>query len=183
MDEIVTSFARSRPLSLTQTVEWLRPLSEEKLYNWLAQALEKRSSDATQPHTQWDIDTFIVDVYRECDPALQLRLRSAFASLLESFVPSLTPNKNAAYLSALLTLASNLRNKRVKERLRRWLYADMFKDWDYLGANLHGDLILATSVYDVMTSGYITLRPCFRANPFFRRWRVIPIGRFWILWA
>jgi hypothetical protein len=25
----------------------------------------------------------------------------------------------------------------------------MFKDWDYLGANLHGDLILATSVYDV----------------------------------
>jgi hypothetical protein len=148
MDDTVNSFARPQLLSLTQAVEWLRPLSEEKLYDWLAQALEKRPANGIQPHTQWDIDTFIVDVYRECDPALQLRLRSAFASLLESFVPSVTPNKNAEYLSALLTLASNFRSKRVKERLRRWLYADMFKDLDYLGANLHGDLILATSVYD-----------------------------------
>jgi len=106
MDETVKSFAQSQLLSLTQVVEWLRPLSEEKLYDWLAQALEKRHASATQPHTQWDIDTFIVDVYRECDPGLQLRLRSAFASLLESFIPTLTPNKNAAYLSALLTLAS-----------------------------------------------------------------------------
>ena len=149
MDETVKSFAQSQLLSLTQAVEWLRPLSEEKLYDWLAEALEKGRANATPPHTQWDIDTFLVDVYRECDPGLQLRLRSAFASLLESFVPSLTPNKNAAYLSALLTLGSNLRSKRVKERLRRWLYADMFKDSYYLGANLHGDLILATSVYDV----------------------------------
>ncbi|HKR11607.1 MAG TPA: hypothetical protein VJT15_06105 [Pyrinomonadaceae bacterium] len=167
MDKIVSSFSRSRLFTLTQAAQLLRPLSDQQLYNWLVQALDEGSTDENQPQSRWDLDAFIVDVYRECDPSLQLRLRSAFDNLLESFVPSLTPNKNAAYLSALLTLASNFRSKRVKERLRRWLYDDMFNDLYYRGANLHGRLIVATSVYDVDEEWLNHLKNVLPGKPFF----------------
>jgi hypothetical protein len=167
MDENESLVPRPQLLSLSQTVEWLRARPDEELYKWLADGLAETASETARPHSQVDLDTFIVDVYREADPALQQRLGLALASLLESYVPSLTPNKNAAYLSGLLTLSSNFRNKRVRERLRRWLYVDMFKDWNYRGDNLLGVLIAATSVYDSDEEWLHHIRHILPTKPFF----------------
>jgi hypothetical protein len=170
MDDTASSSPHIQLLSLSQAVEWLRPQSEDQMCKWLGESLEKKPIEVSQPHTQFAIEAFIVDIYRECDPSLKQRLASAFANLLEAFVPNLTPNEAAAeYLSGLLTLASNFRSKRVRERLRRWLYTDMFKDWEQSGANLHGELILATSVYDSDDEWLYHIKHILPSKPFFPR--------------
>jgi hypothetical protein len=160
MSDLPPSNLDSQFLSLSQTVEWLGSLSEKELYNWLARELQTAPPGAS-------IHTFIAEVYRESKPSLQLRLSNAFADLLESFVPSVTPNKNYLYLYELLSLASNIRTTRVKERLRRWLYQDMFKDSEYLGDNLHGYLILASMFYDSDEEWLSHIKHTLPGKPFF----------------
>lgn len=136
------------PLSMSQVVERIQRLSDEGLRQWLAESLEGKPSRVAPLPTRWEAHTFIADIYRKCSPSLQVRLGYALAGLLESFVPNVSRSKNSKMAFQLLSLASTIRNERTKERLRRWLYSEIFKDWEYAIFNIHGELILATSTYD-----------------------------------
>ena len=136
------------PLSMGQVVERIQSFPDEELYQWLAESLEGKSSRLAPLPTRWEAHTFIADIYRKCRPSLQVKLGHALAGLLEAFVPNVSQSKNSKHVYQLLSLASTIRNARTKERLRRWLYSEIFKDWVYAVYNIHGELILATSTYD-----------------------------------
>ena len=148
MTDLPSPKLSNRPLSLSQIVERIQRLSDDELFNWLAESLEEKYHPVAPINTRWEVHTYIADIYRKCTPSFRARLSQAFAGLLESFVPNVSQKKDSKYVFQLISLASNIRNKQTKERLRRWLHSEIFKDWEFQNFNLHGELILATSTYD-----------------------------------
>jgi hypothetical protein len=121
----------------------------EDISLWLIKALSKRSPEAITLPTRGERHIFIEKLYTRCEPLLQIKFSSALAIILEDFEPRPNPGTDDLdYLYSLLSLAAVIRNDRIKERLRRWLYDEAFHEWQHKIFNLHGVLILTTSVYD-----------------------------------
>lgn len=137
------------PLSLVEVVEVIRSLTSEELFRWLATVIDESSPEAMPFPSTWTRYTALAMLYRTCDLPLQLRFSDAFARLLESFEPRpQAASSDRRYLLSLLSLAATARSDRAKKRLYRWLYLELFRDWEEKPFNLHGELILATAAYD-----------------------------------
>jgi len=149
MNEDHPSNRQHFPLSLGEVTEDMRNLTSEELFRWLATVIDESSPETTPFPSTWTRHTALAMVYRSCDLPLQLRFSDAFGRLLESFEPQpQAASSDRHYLFSLLSLAGTVRSDRAKKRLCRWLYLELFRDWEEKPFNLHGELILATAAYD-----------------------------------
>lgn len=143
-----------RILSFDSALDEIRDLNaDEQLSEWLIQVLDRRVPGVRRLPGRWTSHAFVSRLYRKSDLLLKERLGRAYSRLLVSFEPEMHPNREATegdreYLFNLISLASTIRAEQAKARLRRWLYLEVYRDWEYDNFNLHKQILLATAAYD-----------------------------------
>jgi hypothetical protein len=123
--------------------------SKSDLGVWVEKFLRTGTAEGKSVPLQVERHSFLSNVYIRCDSSSKMKFQAAFADLLERTVPfSKTSAAECEYYFYIISLASVVRNDRVKERLRGWLFNRQFKGWRFEVFDLYTCIILSTSAYD-----------------------------------
>ncbi len=133
--------------SIAGLIEHLRRLSDDELTHSLKSYLREGVFGDVQVYTSLERHRFVEELFNSCDSALQEKLRTTFAGLLETFEAK-NPKDTREYLFYLIPLAAAIRSNQAKERLRRWLRNGTFDRWKYDTFDLTTELLVTTSAYD-----------------------------------